>query len=242
MFDVLLLRFDTPLLSFGGPAVDNLGVIQRFPALSMITGLLANAMGYDHRDAARLDALQARLRVASRCDRPGSKITDFQTVDLGQDFLTEGWTTHHEPQGRDGGTNKGTHIRYRDYWADAVFTVAVRLDSPEAAPSIVDIEAALKQPERPLFLGRKSCLPAAPILLGRTRANSLLEALRGAPSLPGWRLDGRQRFDASWPIEEEEHADASMLVPTTDERDWLQQVHGGRRFVRVGTIALDERG
>ncbi len=241
MFDVLLLRLDAPLLSFGGPVVDNLGVIQRFPALSMITGLLANALGYDHHDATRLDALQGRLRVASRCDRPGSKITDFQTVDLGQDFLAEGWTTRHEPQGRDGGTSKGTHIRYRDYWADAVFTVALRLVPAEAAPDVAELEAALKLPERPLFLGRKNCLPSGPILLGRVQSDNLLEALRQAQPLPGWRLDGRRTFEASWPAEEDEAGHMSTLVPTTDERDWRQQVHGGRRFVRVGTIEVKER-
>ncbi len=241
MFDVLLLRLDAPLLSFGAPIVDNLGVIQRFPARSMITGLLGNALGYDHRDAARLEALQGRLKVASRCDRPGTKVTDFQTVDLGQDFLAEGWTTRHEPQGRDGGTSKGTHIRYRDYWADAVFTVALRLEPAEVAPAVADLEAALKSPERPLFLGRKACLPSGPIALGRVQANDLLEALRQAPLLPGWRLDGRQTFEASWPAEDGSSGQPSALLPTTDERDWRQQVHGGRRFVRVGTIEIKER-
>ena len=42
----LVLRLASPLIAFGGEAIDNLGVIRDFPALSMLTGLLANALGY----------------------------------------------------------------------------------------------------------------------------------------------------------------------------------------------------
>ena len=45
MVDALLLRLDAPLMSFGAPMVDSNGVIQEFPALSMLTGLLGNALG-----------------------------------------------------------------------------------------------------------------------------------------------------------------------------------------------------
>ena len=45
------------------------------------------------------------------------------------------------PQGREGGSaREGTHIRFRDYIADAVYTVALALDPPEARPTLAEIE------------------------------------------------------------------------------------------------------
>jgi len=79
----IVLRFDAPLVSFGAPAVDQNGVVQPFPALSMLTGLIANALGWEHRESDKLDALQERLRYAARTDRRGEALLDYQTVDLG---------------------------------------------------------------------------------------------------------------------------------------------------------------
>ena len=41
----LTLRLASPLIAFGGEAIDNLGVIRDFPALSMLTGLISSALG-----------------------------------------------------------------------------------------------------------------------------------------------------------------------------------------------------
>ena len=57
----LLLRLEGPLMAFGGETIDNLGVIRDFPAQSMLTGLIANALGWRREDAAAHDRLQARL-------------------------------------------------------------------------------------------------------------------------------------------------------------------------------------
>ena len=73
---VLLLRFDAPLMSFGDVRVDARGPIRDHPGLGQVTGLLANALGYDHAEADRLTRLQDRLCLASRCDRPGERRQD----------------------------------------------------------------------------------------------------------------------------------------------------------------------
>lgn len=234
----LLLRFDAPLMSFGAPIVDNRGAIQDFPALSMLTGLLANSLGYDHADGEKLRSLQERIRYAARQDRPGRQIEDYQTVDLGQPFMRSGWTTRGAPQAREGGeAAEGTHIRYRAYLADAVYTVALQLIPEEAQPDLRALEGALRNPERPLFIGRKCCLPASPILLGAIEATSLLDAIRQAPGLESTRAAAGGKVPAWWPADEASPPD-SRLVPVTDERDWCNQIHGGRRFLRHGRIAL----
>lgn len=92
--DCLLLRLDAPLMSFGAVTVDQINPTWRFPARSMLVGLLGNALGWDHRDTGRLQALQARLRFAARWDAEPELLTEYQTVDLGQDFMMDtGWTT-----------------------------------------------------------------------------------------------------------------------------------------------------
>ena len=161
MIDAIILRFDAPLISFGGVVIDNHGVTRMFPARSMLAGMLGNALGLDHREAATLQALQCRISFAVRCDVPGKVVRDYQTVDLSQPFLARGWTTRGAPQGRAGAeaTRTGTHIRYRDYIADAVYTVALVLDPPGDDPDTARLEAALVAPSRPLFIGRKPCLP-----------------------------------------------------------------------------------
>ena len=40
--DALFLRFDSPLMSFGGTIVDHHNVTERFPGFSLFAGLLAN--------------------------------------------------------------------------------------------------------------------------------------------------------------------------------------------------------
>jgi len=229
--DVLLLRLDAPLMSFGGPIVDNHGVIQAYPALSMVCGLLANALGYDHHETATLQRLQERLQYACRQDRPGTRLCDYQTVDLGQAFMDDdlAWTTWGELEKRKGGiASSGTQIRLRDYWADAMYTVALTLDPADEPPTIPDLEHALRTPERPLFIGRKPCLPAARLLLGHVQADDLLVPLCD----PRWAV-GTGTFAAWWPTPPGKETNQR---PVTDARDWANQIHVGERWVSMGKV------
>ncbi len=233
--EALILRFDAPLMSFGGVVVDNMGVTAEFPGRSMLTGLVANALGYRHGDSKELTVLQSRIRYAARCDRRGTEIVDYQTVDLSQEFLREGWTTRGYSEGREGGTaSEGTTIRFRHYLANALYTVALALVPADASPSLTEIATALNNPIRPLFLGRKTCLPSTPILVGTRAGVTLREILRAVPPIgdrgqpPPW--------SAIWPADEESEASASRLVSVYDDRDWTNQIHAGRRWMREGVI------
>lgn len=235
----LLLRFDAPLMSFGTTVVDNRNPTAQFPGLSMVTGLLGNALGFTHGESAALSRLQARINYAVRCDSVGEAVHDFQTVDLGQDFLSSGgWTTRGRTEGREGGGAKeGTHIRYRDYLADACFTLALRLDEAKEIPTLTDVEGALLRPVRPLFFGRKPCLPARPILLGSGDFESLIQALVQAPlaRMASEKPDG---WLAWWPPEEGEPA-RSRTLWVADSRDWANQVHTGRRRIQEGWLSAE---
>ena len=237
--EILLLRFDAPLISFGAPIVDNRGVIQPYPALSMMTGMLGNALGYDHSEFERLERLQERLQYASRQDRRGEKLQDYQTVDFGHDHLdkSRAWTTRGTLEGRSTRLQKQTHIRYRDYWVDAVHTIAVTVDEPDESPTIDDLAEAVQRPERPLFIGRKTCLPATPIHLDRTQAPTLIDALSRAPLHR--RADEGPSYRAWWPCKAGGDDGADMAKPVTDRRDWQNQIHVGERWIAEGSITVD---
>lgn len=239
---ILVLRFDAPLMSFGAPVVDQNGFVQSFPALSMLTGLLANALGWDHRDVEKLERLQERLRFASRLDRAGQPLLDYQTVDLGKDWMRpekSGWTTRGRLAVRKGLFGDATHQRYRHYRADSLCTVALTLVGAEAPP-VDAVAAALREPMRPLFIGRKCCLPAAPILLDVIEGTSLVGVLASTPRAP--RAD-RGLLRASWWEDDtdEGSVEESGIVPVTDERDWRNRVHVGRRLMREGHVDPPER-
>lgn len=238
--DLLVLRFDAPLMSFGGVRVDERGPTDELPGLALLTGLLGNALGCRHGDFDQLARLQERLRYAVRRDKAGREIVDYQTVDLGQDFLASTWTTRDTPGNRGGASGATTHIRLRHYWADALYTVIVALEPADEEPTLDTVAAALETPARPLFLGRKPCLPARPLLAGRLRSRSLREGLAAAPPDP--RSDGATQtlWWPDLPDEPPPRSETCDRITITDERDWGNDVHVGRRFIWRETVSAAE--
>lgn len=235
--DCLILRFDAPLMSFGGVIVDQHNGTDRFPGTAMLTGLFANALGWSHSDAEQLQGLQARLTFAARWDVEPEALLDYHTVDLGQPKMSEpGWTTRGTPEHREGGPDarKGTHQRYRHYWVNGIMTVATTLQV-DGEPSLDDLEHALREPARPLFLGRKTCLPAEPVLIGRRQGNDLLSILRDVPRATRLGKVPDEPMQARWPAElGADHA--AQVRPVYDLRDWRNQWHAGRRLVAEGPL------
>jgi CRISPR system Cascade subunit CasD len=233
----VILRLDAPLVSFGAPMVDQNGVVQTFPGLSMLVGLLANALGWDRREGERLDALQERIRFAARVDRRGEALVDYQTVDLGTSWMrpeVAGWTTRGRIARRGGANAELTHQRYRHYRADSIHTVALTALGDEP-PSLDDLATALREPARPLFIGRKACLPASPIFMDVVEGDSLLGVLANLPRSP--RADDGL-LPATWWEGDEAlgAAGESRVVAVSDERDWRNSIHVGRRLMREGHV------
>lgn len=227
----LLLRLEAPLMSFGTTAVDHRRPVQAWPAVSMLTGLLANALGWQRSDVQALDALQARIRWAARIDRAGTALNDFQTAQLSKN--DKGWTTRGVVEERGGGdaSYQSPHLRSRDYRADASVLVALRLEPAQQTPTLQDLAAALNRPMRPLFLGRKGCPPATRIGQGLVLADDAVAAVRAAPALE----DGAKPAHAAVFFNE----GAAPAVAhetfrqhdTSDERRFALDVHAGRQRV-----------
>jgi CRISPR system Cascade subunit CasD len=216
----LHLRLTGPLLSFGGVTVDHVGPTRDFPAASALTGLFANALGWRREDGAAHQALQERLVFGALIAREGRLLTDNQNAKL--EASDEGWTTWGAPEGRGGGaeTHKNRHRRRRDYLADHDCRVVLRL-LPGDGLDLDALGAALDRPARPLFIGRKPCLPSAPLFAGWLEATDPRSAL-AALGIPGRAL---------WPLTDET---GGHDLP--DVRNWLSGLHGGSRRVVEGAV------
>lgn len=234
----LLMRLRAPLIAFGGETIDNYGVIRDFPALSMVAGLLANALGWDRGDDVKHNRLQERLVMGARLDADGSRVEDYQTALLFEDDA--GWTTFGKKEGRkpspsyvpmpDG--RKGLTLqRYRHYHADMHVLVALRLQPADEFPTLVELASALDKPARPLFVGRKNCLPTDRLMAGWIEADDILGALQCAePTL-------QTPVRAQWPDGEGRlPGQQDRCLDVCDERNWTSGVHGGWRPVREGLI------
>jgi CRISPR system Cascade subunit CasD len=238
----LILRFDAPMVSFGSVIVDQHGFTDSFPAVSMLTGIIGNSLGWHHSDFDQLQSLQDRIDFAARWDVRPNRVIDYHTVDLGSPKMRKpGWTTRGEIEHRAGGTaaKYGTHQRYRHYLVDGLMTVALGLTA-EGSPSLDEIKEAFERPARPLFLGRKTCLPARPLL---DPANSVMEGqdlVSILEMVPVWDREGvpEQVPEKTWacwtPSEGEDRPGESHLV--YDLRDWRNQLPAGSRWRTEGMI------
>jgi len=234
----LLIRLQAPLIAFGGETIDNYGVIRDFPSLSMVTGLMANALGWDRGDDILHNCLQERMVMGTRLDADGERLVDYQTALIYEDDA--GWTTHGKAEGRKkspsyspmpDGRRGLTLQRYRHYHADMNVLVVLRLKSADESPTLEELAAALDKPARPLFVGRKNCLPTGRLLAGWVEADNILEALQKAlPSFPSG-------VRAQWPDGEGRlPGQQDRALDVCDERNWTSGVHGGWRPVREGVL------
>ena len=229
----LNLRFEAPMVSFGGDSIDAYRVIRNVPAQSMLTGLLANALGWTRTMRQEHDDLQRRIRFAMAWDSlPGPRIfVDYQTAKLSG--RTKVWTTRGVPVGRAGGaaTYHGSHQKWVQYHADARIALVLTVKDPGGAPALEQIATALQRPARPLFLGRKACPPASPIFRGMLEGpKDAVSALKVA--LPN---DARDKL-AYWPESEGSH-DCHRRIKVADYRNWRTRLHGGIRSICEGRVS-----
>lgn len=234
----LVLRLEAPLAAFGGVAIDQMGVTRDYPAASMLTGLIANALGWERTQWQAHQALQDRLVFAARSERESRTgiLTDTQNAQI--DKNDQGWTTFGKPEGRDGDSYGGPHRRLRDYHTDLCMSVVLRLEPAEKSPDLDVVATALNHPARPLFLGRKPCIPSMPILSGELRAASAYRALERVSSTE----HATRTLHALWPVNEgpTQGDQVHRIVALPDLRNWKTGLHGGSRMVVEGTVVVGE--
>lgn len=231
--DILLLRLKAPLMSFGDlDSSEELGPTMRHPGLSMIAGLIANALGHEHGESTLTQEIQDAMRMASLELTRGTIETDEQVASIAKDDT--GFTTTGAPMERGGHpySYRGALRRWKDYISGGEIAVAVAFQSKRI--NLDEVEQALRRPARPLFIGRRCCLPSAPLVIGRVTADSLVAALATlrAKERPG--LTCHARWDAQDQLTESGIHISDLIV--ADRRDWQSRIHGGERVAHEGMI------
>lgn len=131
----LLIKLEGPMQSWGYRSRFDYRDTALEPTRSGVIGLICAAMGIARgEDISRFDALRMGVRV----DQEGRPERDYHTA---LDVI------------KADGSGTGTVQSYRDYLADASFTVG--LECADKA-LLEEIAKALVAPKWPLFLGRKS--------------------------------------------------------------------------------------
>lgn len=166
----VLLRLEGPQQSWGVSSRFDERDTALEPTKSGVIGVCAAALGLARDDEDGLRPLAA-LTLAVRIDRIGRLARDFQTAGGGR-FAGKDYGVRKAS----GGTGE-TVISRRAYLADASFLAALGGDDHEL---VSRIDAALRSPRWPLFLGRRSFVPVVPIAAGVAEADPVT-ALETAP-------------------------------------------------------------
>jgi CRISPR system Cascade subunit CasD len=159
----LVLLLTGPMQSWGERAAFTDRDTLPHPTRSGIIGMLACAQGHsrDH----KLDWAKD-LTIHVRADSPGHVMSDFHMIGSGYPVERAMITAEGKPRKNKHGQASGT-MTTRHYLADAAFTVTVTGDDHALTERLAH---ALRKPRWPLYLGRKSCPPAHPVVLGITDA------------------------------------------------------------------------
>lgn len=167
----LLLRLSAPLQSWGSESMYDNRETDSMPTKSGVIGMLAAALGMKRNE--NLEDLR-KLGFGVRIDLPGVKLNDFQITEMGEKL--------------------NSNLSTRCYLSDAIFLVG--LESADGV-YLEKIEDALKNPKYSVFLGRRSCPPTQPLVLG-IRNEGLYQSLLDEKWLvPEWRQRSMFRFSDS---------------------------------------------
>lgn len=169
------LRLEGPLQSWGFDSQFNRRNTGLMPTKSAIAGMCCAALGFSRgceEEKKFLDAFRkvhmtsiAIPRKVSKKELSARRLQDFHTVGGGYDPKNPSelhcitvTAKDNKPKSRD----KQTVITHRQYLTDACFGVLLE----GRAELLEKIAAALADPKWGIWLGRKTCIPSAPILAG----------------------------------------------------------------------------
>jgi len=185
------------------------------PSKSGVLGLLCAAMGVSREDWAHLEPL-ARLRMGVRVDQAGERRYDYHTAQ--------------EPDPGKVRSVWDTSVTRRFYLADSVFLVGLEGDNRRLLESAGN---ALRNPHWPLYLGRKSFVPARPVCLDPAVVDlDLLSTLKACPFLGRGEEPKAYRM-----VLESQRPEGSMRMDQPVSS--FAQRHFGTRYVTTSMFARE---
>lgn len=170
----LIFRLYGPMASWGTTAVGGVRPTETLPTRSAILGLLGAALGIQRQDQSGLEKLGRGTRLAVKAESEGRLLRDYHTVQVPASERKAVWP--HRKAELENSRSINTILSTRDYRADGYWVVALSLGC-KASILLDDLEAALKCPVYPLYLGRKSCPLAAPLDPRIVECKNAFEAL-----------------------------------------------------------------
>lgn len=204
---VLLLRLAAPLQAWGSSSKFIVRSTECEPTKSGVIGMIAAALGIQRNDDAKKLAPLAQLRFGVRADKEGILLKDFHMV--------HGY--------------KIADVTERYYLSDAVFLAVLECDDKEL---LEEIAAALQKPVYPLYLGRKSCPPTLPVVLG-VKDEDMLTALKNEPFL--YENDRRKNVRISYEVS----SGGAMVQDVPLSFSQLHRKHGWR-MKREELVTMDK--
>ena len=218
----LLFPLEGPVMALQGAAIDGQPEGVPIPLHSMVTGLVASALGIPATDGDRLQQLSDPLEHAVVVRRRGRSIQDFQKANLCGDAerdvpdqprlnvtFDEVGRAVMRPSGSTGALT--VQLQRRPWLVDAAFLVVLTGGDLEA------IRAALIRPRWPLYLGRTGFLPSRPLAGELVEGDDLASLARGAAG-PGEVAWVPSVYAAPAP------GDVVQMLP--GRRDWRTRRHG----------------
>ncbi|MGB0127633.1 MAG: type I-E CRISPR-associated protein Cas5/CasD [Rhodocyclaceae bacterium] len=183
MAEFLAFRLYGPMASWGEIAVGETRHSAAYPSRSALIGLLGAALGVTREDEAGQQALADGYRFGVKLHAAGFPLRDYHTVQLGPQLKKLRYRTRRQELTLVPRDQLDTLLTSREYRCDSFASVAV-VATKHAPRSLADVTLALKQPVFPLYLGRKSCPPAAPLAPAVGQFASLKAALDAFDAYP----------------------------------------------------------
>lgn len=235
--NTVFLRLEGPLQAWGDASKLVIRRTMDAPTKSGVLGLVCCAMGIARGDASAALRRLDRLAFGVRIDAPGVRWWDYHTSGAGSGLMTaEGKVKITESTGE-----IETFVTRREYLADASFLAALHGD-PDVIAEVAD---ALASPTWSVYLGRRSCPPAVPVLArpgpGDIWSNpGRFDSLEQALSVPARRgcLSARNASDTAEALIEW-RSDSDGDAAPAEAESWMDSpvafdppVHQARLVVR----------
>lgn len=171
----LLLNLEGPMQAWGLACRFDIRSTYVYPTKSGIIGLICAALG-DFRPNRKRLAQLSKLSMTAYRVKEGTLMEDFHTIGGGYDSVTEREFIVRSAKGRyrtEHGRGEAV-ITKRRYLCGARYIVDLSGDDA----LIAECGKALENPRATLFLGRKACLPTAPVFAGVVTEKALKGALK----------------------------------------------------------------
>lgn len=200
--EFLAFQLYAPLSAWGDVAVGEFRGTYEYPGASALIGILGAALGLRREDEAAHAALRDGYGFAVGVQSVGKLLRDYHTAQVPGRVALKG--RPHATRRDELGVPEhelNTILSTRDYRQDASSIVVVQ--SVEAAPySLAALADALRKPRFVLYLGRKSCPPAAPLDPQVFDAAHALEAVEHYLDLQRTRMEANKDRKGRLPLDE----------------------------------------